>query len=89
MDVTWFVGRLAALLSTIGQLPQVYSVMSCGDPRSLALGMYVLTSSGHSTWLTYGFLRKDTALIVANTVGLSCSSYILVVKILNDGISLI
>ena len=76
-----YLGILAALLTTISFVPQVYKVWKTNDTQSISLSMFILFTSGVVCWLIYGFLRDDIAITVANAATLGMSSYILFKKI--------
>lgn len=78
------IGFFAAFCTTLSFLPQVVKIVQTRDTQSLSLMMYVIFTLGVATWLVYGILREDPAVIVANVVTLVLSLIILGLKIYND-----
>jgi len=83
MDMISVIGVLAAIVSTINQLPQAWKTITSKDTHSLSLGMYCMVWTATALWLTYGILLKDLPLILSNTISLIPISYILWSKIRN------
>ena len=75
------VGSIAGDLTTLAFVPQVLKVIQTKDTKSLSLGMYSMQVVGIFLWLVHGYLIKDTALIVANTVTFCLALIILVYKL--------
>jgi MtN3 and saliva related transmembrane protein len=83
MTLISIIGVLAAIVSTINQLPQAYKTIRSKDTHSLSLGMYIMVWMATSLWLLYGVLLKDFPLILSNSISIIPISYILIIKILN------
>lgn len=83
MNVITFIGVLAAVFSTINQLPQAWKTIKSKDTHSLSLIMYSMVWIATSLWLAYGILLKDTPLILSNSVSIIPITYILTMKIIN------
>lgn len=77
---TW-VGSLAAILTTVSFLPQVYKTWKSGDTSGISLLMYSLFVTGILFWLVYGILLNELPIILANSVTLVSSGIILILKI--------
>jgi len=77
---TW-VGSLAAILTTVSFLPQVYKTWKSGDTSGISLLMYSLFVTGILFWLVYGILLNELPIILANSVTLISSGIILTLKI--------
>lgn len=78
------IGSLAATLTTIAFIPQVHKVLVYKDTHSLSLGMYLIFTTGVLLWGTYGYLRGDWLIIVANTITAVLCLAILIMKLRND-----
>lgn len=78
------VGYFAASCTTLAFLPQAVKAIRYKDTKSLSLGMYVLFTVGVVLWLTYGILKDDYAIALANAVTVILSLAILVTKIRYD-----
>lgn len=76
-------GYIAAFCTTSSFLPQVMLIIRTKDTDSLSLGMYSLLVLGIILWIFYGYYKKDSVLIWANSVSLLFASIILSFKIKN------
>jgi MtN3 and saliva related transmembrane protein len=83
MNAITFIGVLAAVFSTINQLPQAWKTIRSKDTHSLSLVMYSMVWIATSLWLAYGILLKDTPLILSNSVSIIPITYILTIKVIN------
>jgi len=83
MNLISIIGILAAIVSTINQLPQAVKTIRSKDTHSLSLWMYIMIWTATSLWLIYGILLKDTPLILSNSVSIMPITYILGTKIRN------
>ena len=83
MDVTFLLGTIAAVLTSLSFVPQAIKTVRSGDTRAISLPMYVVFVIGIVVWLIYGFLLWEIPIILANTLTLIFSSIILGVKLRN------
>ncbi|MDD5177769.1 MAG: SemiSWEET transporter [Candidatus Nanoarchaeia archaeon] len=83
MDFTNLLGLVAATGSTISFMPQAWKVYRTKKTKDLSLGMYVLITLSLSGWWVYGFLQKDLPLLVANSITVPLTAYILGVIVKN------
>ncbi len=83
MTLLSVIGVLAAIVSTINQLPQAYKTIRSKDTHSLSLGMYSMVWVATALWLVYGILLKDGPLILSNSVSILPITYILSMKVYN------
>jgi MtN3 and saliva related transmembrane protein len=81
MDYITIIGLCAASLTTISFLPQAIKVWKLKETRDLSLIMFISFSIGVLLWLVYGIIKKDLALILANSITLILSSVILFFKL--------
>ncbi len=81
MDTTFWLGNLAAILTSLSFLPQAIQVIKTKDTKSISLPMYLMFVIGIALWLVYGLLKNDLPLILANIITLIFSSIILFYKI--------
>ena len=79
-----YIGYIAASLTTIAFFPQVYQVYKTQKTDDLSLSMFVIFTVGILCWLTYGILIKNIPIVLADTISLSTSIYILYIKIKNE-----
>lgn len=77
-------GFVSAFLTTISFLPQAIQVIKTRDTASLSLAMYTILTLGVASWLIYGWMIKDSAVIVANMITLILCIVILSIKVFND-----
>lgn len=77
-------GYISAFLTTLSFLPQTIQVIKTRDTASLSLAMYSIFTVGVASWLIYGIVKGDGAIIVANTITLLLSATILTMKIYTD-----
>lgn len=83
MTLISIIGVLAAIVSTINQLPQAFKTIRSKDTHSLSLWMYIMVWIATSLWLLYGILLKDFPLILSNSISILPITYILATKIKN------
>ncbi|NLE33232.1 MAG: glutathione synthetase [Bacteroidales bacterium] len=83
MTLISVIGVLAAIASTLNQLPQAYKTIRSKDTHSLSLGMYSLVWAATALWLIYGILIKDVPLILSNSISILPITYILSMKVYN------
>lgn len=74
-------GFIAATFTTISFVPQVIKIWKTNETSSISLEMFLLFAFGVVLWFTYGILKKDLAITVANLFTLVMSSYIIYKKI--------
>ena len=75
------IGFLAAILTTVAFFPQVIKVYKTQNTQSISLSMYIVFSIGILLWLVYGFYLNSLPMIIANTITLVSSIYILYMKL--------
>lgn len=76
------IGTIAAILTTLSFLPQVYQVIKTKDTSSISLGMYTMFVFGVFLWIIHGWNIQDYNLIGANTITFVFASIILTYKII-------
>lgn len=81
METGFYLGIVAAILTTTAFLPQVIKAHKTKHTVDLSLFMYLLFSSGVFLWTIYGFMIHSTPVIIANIVTLLLSLYILYLKV--------
>ncbi len=62
------IGSVAAVLTTLAFLPQVFKTWKTKETQSLSLPMLLLTFVGVCLWMTYGLLLQSFPLIVGNII---------------------
>ena len=76
-------GYVAAALTTLAFVPQVYKVLKTKNTADISLYMYVCFIVGLTCWLIYGIFRNELAIILANSVTVALASVILTFKIIH------
>lgn len=79
-----FIGYIAALLTTISFIPQALKVIKTRNTGSISLMMYLVLTVGLMLWITYGFIKDDLPIIIANSITVIFALLILYNKIKFD-----
>ena len=80
MNGTTMIGMFAGLLTTAAFIPQVVKTWRTRKAQDFSWLWLTLFSAGIATWLGYGFLMEDIAIVVANAVTLVLVISITVIK---------
>ena len=78
------VGSIAAFLTTVAFVPQAYKVFKTNQTKDLSLFLFLIFSLGVFMWLIYGIMKEDSPIMIANSITLFLSLYILYKKISID-----
>lgn len=78
---TTTIGFIAAILTTISFLPQVFKVWRTRSAKDVSLGMYFMFSAGVALWLIYGVLIESWPVILSNLLTLVLAGAVLVMKL--------
>ena len=78
------VGSIAAFLTTVAFVPQAYKVYKTNQTKDLSLFLFLIFSLGVFMWLIYGIMKEDPPIMIANSITLFLSLYILYKKISID-----
>jgi MtN3 and saliva related transmembrane protein len=76
-----YIGFFAAFCTTIAFLPQALKVWKTKSTKDISLYMFVIFTIGVFSWLVYGIIISDLPIILANSVTLILSLFILVFKL--------
>ena len=82
MSTVTVVSLVAATLSMVSFIPQPMTVIRSRNTDSISLRMYFITVAGFITWMIYGILLMQWAIIIQNIVCLALSAFILTMKLL-------
>ena len=74
-------GFLAALLTTIAFLPQLYKTWKTKSADDVSLFMLILFITGLICWIIYGLKINSIPILVANIITLIFNFSILILKI--------
>ncbi len=81
MNLEVFIGYVAAILTTISFVPQVFQIHKTKDTSSISTSMYAIFCFGVALWLGYGLIIKSMPVIIANAITLVLATYILIMKL--------
>lgn len=81
LEWTTLIGLIAAICTTSSFLPQVIKILRSKRAKDVSLLMYTILTTGLFLWLVYGFILKDFPLILANSISLTHSLCVLLLKI--------
>ena len=79
--MTDMIGTVAAVLTTISFVPQVWHSFKTRDVSGISLPMYSIFTVGIALWLVYGILLQAWPLIFANGITLFLAGSILQMKL--------
>lgn len=81
MQATDLIGSIAATLTTISFIPQVWRVWTTRHTRDISLSMYIAFTCGVALWLLYGILLGSWPIIIANAITVCLAGAVLFMKI--------
>lgn len=81
MNYNFYIGIAAAVLTTTAFLPQVLKARKTRHTKDLSLVMYITFTTGVALWTIYGFILGEIPIILANSLTLALSGYLLYLKI--------
>ena len=73
-------GLIAGTLTTLSFLPQVIRTLKTRHARDLSAAWLFIFGLGTATWLTYGILKGDIAVALANGVTFGLVVVLIVAK---------
>jgi MtN3 and saliva related transmembrane protein len=76
-----WIGSLAAILTTVSFIPQVWQICKTRHTQDISLRMYLLFTCGVGLWLIYGILLAAWPIIIANAVTLLLAGTVLILKL--------
>ena len=82
-ELQWidYLGLFGAFLSSVTFVPQVYQAWKTKSVGDLSIWMILILLGNVSTWLIYGIVKSDLAIIIANSIILVLSLTMLVFKL--------
>ena len=75
------IGSIAATLTTVAFVPQVWQVWRTRHTHDISLGMYAIFTCGVAMWLVYGLLLGAWPIIIANAITVLLAGAVLVMKL--------
>ncbi|MBP6795484.1 MAG: SemiSWEET transporter [Saprospiraceae bacterium] len=76
-----YLGLFGAFLSSITFVPQVYKAWKTRSTGDLSYWMLFILMMNVSTWLIYGIVKNDFAIMIANSIILALALVLLYFKI--------
>jgi len=76
-----FIGFFSGFCTTVAFVPQAYKVWKTKNTKDISLWMFLIFTTGVTSWLVYGVLTNNLPIIFANIVTLFLVFVILVAKI--------
>jgi MtN3 and saliva related transmembrane protein len=76
-----YLGYLAGVCTTVAFFPQIWRIWKTRSTKDISLGMYIVFISGILLWLIYGALIGSLPLMIANSLTLILSVFILLMKL--------
>ena len=77
VDKIEIIGIIAAFLTTIAFIPQVYKVVKSNRTDGLSKTTFSIFTIGVFLWLIYGFLKNSFSMIIGNGITLILALIIL------------
>jgi MtN3 and saliva related transmembrane protein len=74
-------GLLAALLTTVANIPQVIKCWRTRQAEDISLAMIVTLGSGLALWTVYGALRGDLVVVIGNAVAFLIAGALFALKL--------
>ena len=76
-----YIGFFAGFCTTIAFIPQAFKVWKTKSTKDISLLMFLIFTTGVISWLLYGVIISDFPIIIANSITLLLSIFILFYKI--------
>lgn len=81
--MTEYIGYMAAVLSTIGWVPQVYRAWKTRETKSLSLSTNLMILTAVSLWFVYGIMLGAWPIILANLFSILLVGAIVLAKLIH------
>ncbi|MGE4220586.1 MAG: SemiSWEET family sugar transporter [Alphaproteobacteria bacterium] len=82
MDLATVIGFCATAASTASFVPQAWKVIKSRETHAISAHMYMVTVLGFALWTAYGVMLMQWPLIITNSICLTLSAFILLMKLL-------
>lgn len=80
VDLITYLGVAAGAVTSIGFIPQLLKGYRTKRLTDVSYGMPLFLAFGMSLWLSYGILRDDVTIILANAFGVTCTLLLIILK---------
>lgn len=81
MDASDILGYLAAFLTSVSFVPQVWRTFRTRDVSGISLRMYSVFTLGVAVWLAYGIVLGEVPMMIANGLTLVLACAVLVMRL--------
>ena len=81
MDALTILGVIAGLLTSTGFIPQIVKGYRTKRMHDVSLLMPAVLGSGMALWFVYGIAREDAAIIFANSLGVTLTAILCLMKL--------
>ncbi|EBA0844271.1 hypothetical protein I2I55_004147 [Salmonella enterica] len=83
MDTILLTGLFAAFFTTFAFAPQSIKTIRTRNTEGISVVMYIMFLTGVISWIAYGIMRSDFAVLIANIVTLFLAAPVLVITLIN------
>lgn len=80
MDYVQLIGLGAAVFTTLANIPQTYKIIRDKNTEGVSTITYAVLLVGNALWVTYGILKTDWPIIIANSITVVTCLIILVLN---------
>ena len=84
INLTEWIGYVAAALTTSSFVPQALLILRTRNVIGISVGMYWTFTLGVALWLVYGWQMQAWPLIIANSITFALAATILITKLTVD-----
>ncbi|HIA2827716.1 TPA: SemiSWEET transporter [Escherichia coli] len=82
MDTILLTGLFAAFFTTFAFAPQSIKTIRTRNTEGISV-VYIMFLTGVISWIAYGIMRSDFAVLIANIVTLFLAAPVLVITLIN------
>jgi MtN3 and saliva related transmembrane protein len=79
--VITFIGLLATVFTVASTLPQIKKALNTKDTEDVSIRFLLVLIAGLSLWVFYGIGRADIVIVIGNSLGVSLSVIMLILKV--------
>ena len=83
MDTILLTGLFSAFFTTFAFAPQSIKTIRTRNTEGISVVMYIMFLTGVISWIAYGIMRSDFAVLIANIVILFLAAPVLVITLIN------
>jgi MtN3 and saliva related transmembrane protein len=78
--LTTVIGGLAATLTSLSYIPQIWKAWKTQETADISYGMLAVLGSGLALWVAYGFSKGDWVIIISNIVAITLIGVLATIK---------